>query len=114
FTITCDSTTPVSTQQQLSFATNDSAHNPVTYMVTCNVAAAPAPAIVVTPAPPGPLSISTVQPAAGNTPFNVANTGNSTLTLSFSGLSAPFSVSPPQSIGAGGNVNFAVTCSGAM
>lgn len=112
FTITCDSTTPVSTQQQLSFATNDSAHNPATYMVTCNVAAAPSPAMSITPQPPGPLSITTVQPANGSTSFNVANTGTATLTLSFAGLSGPLSVSAPSSVPAGSNTNFTVSCAG--
>lgn len=115
YTIACAPTTAgQSVSQTLLLESNDGDEGAVTFPVTCAAPAAPVPEYASTPAAPGPIGITTNRPADGTANLNVQNIGNANLGISsLTGLAAPLSIAPAaQTIGAGGNQNFTVSCAG--
>lgn len=113
FTVNCNSASTGNFNDTVTFTTNDNTggENSVPFNLSCAVTA-PSPEFDSTPAAPGPLTISTTQPTSSATTLTIRNLGTSTLTLAFSGLASPLSISAASSVAAGASKNFTVTCLG--
>lgn len=111
YTITCTPTTGGTSNQQLSFSTNDTDEAVNVYPVSCT---GRVPVLSTSPQAPGNFSIATTQPATGSQQLTIANTGTAALSWSIAGLPSPFSASPPNgSVPAGGSQPVSIDCSGA-
>jgi hypothetical protein len=110
--VTCLSTSVGAFNGTLTLSTNDSNEATVPFNLGCTVAANQ-PEFSSTPAAPGPLAITTQAGTPANTTLAIQNLGSAALSIAgFSGLAAPFSISPPSAtIPPSATQNFSVTCS---
>jgi hypothetical protein len=113
YTITCSPASATTVVQTLTVASNDADESPATFTVQCTGSSAPAPEFASTPLGGATLSISANVGAPGTDTVVVTNNGSADLQVSATIGGAPqFSVSPntAQTIAAGGNRTFTVTC----
>lgn len=113
FTVTCNPASASTSNQTLSFDTNDptGGEDPVTFPVQCVGNAAAAPEFGSTPGAGATIAITSAIGNPSTSILNIANTGTATLTGTLAGLSGVLSVSSPTlNVANGANQNFTITC----
>ncbi|HET7845073.1 MAG TPA: choice-of-anchor D domain-containing protein, partial [Xanthomonadales bacterium] len=111
FTITCNPASASTTNQTLSFDTNDADEDPVTFPVQCVGTSVAAPEYVSTPADGATISITSNVGNPSTSVLNIANSGNATLTGTLSGLSGVLGISSGAlNLAGGANQNYTITC----
>jgi hypothetical protein len=93
-TATCNAASPGTFNRSFTLSTGDSDEASVAFNVICDVAAPPPQEVTPTPAPRGPVGITTFQGVNGQVGVTLRNEGSALLqVLSVTGLAPPFSAS---------------------
>ena len=113
FTVTCNPASASTSNQTLSFDTNDGTggEDPVTFPVQCIGTAAAAPDYASTPVDGATISLTSQVGNPTTSNLNISNTGTATLTGTLAGLSGVLGVSSPSlNLAGGANQNYTITC----
>jgi hypothetical protein len=114
FTVTCNPASASTSNQTLSFDTNDATggEDPVTFPVQCVGNAAAAPEFNSAPADGATISLTTAVGGSTTSGLNISNSGTAALTGTISGLGGVLGIAPGTlNIAGGANQNYTITCS---